>query len=60
MEQEPLTVEGFEVWDILMRSQSAIKWLPSGHIIGFDLNLLFLTAQNLNYGISPTKVQKTT
>lgn len=48
MEFQPLTIEGWECWDLIQRCQGQIRFVDK-HFIGFDLTAVVTVAKSLGY-----------
>lgn len=48
---EPLTTEGFEVWEVIQRCSGQLKFYPSGSIAGFDVPTVLCVTQAFGYDL---------
>lgn len=51
LKHEPLTQEGFEVWEIVRRCGGQLRFYPNGSVAGFDISAVLSVTQALGYDL---------
>ena len=49
VEHAPMTVEGWEAWDVLSKCSGQLRLVPMGGVIGLDLGAALACGQALGY-----------